>query len=114
MSNTLDRCASFDAVIGRPETPYLWQDQVVCGSCHSRLTAESEALGTTAVVPVLSYGSAPTPNVTPPRYPNARGPAVICPNVRCGHSGLGVRKRQGSFLVFLFLFPVRDRACDFL
>lgn len=34
----MERCANCERQIGNLETPYLWQERVVCAECHSRLS----------------------------------------------------------------------------
>ena len=37
--NGQDKCANCGRTIGKLETPYVWQNQVVCAECEKRLTA---------------------------------------------------------------------------
>jgi hypothetical protein len=37
----IERCANCDAIIGRLETPHLWNDAVVCAACAKRLTTQT-------------------------------------------------------------------------
>lgn len=64
MGADLERCANCDQVIGRLETPYLWQQTIVCQSCLAKLSSRQ-----------------PGPQITPPE-----APTNLCPS--CGSSHL--------------------------
>lgn len=41
MSTTQEKCGNCDALIGKLETPYLWNGTVVCKGCHTRLSGDA-------------------------------------------------------------------------
>lgn len=56
-----DKCANCDQIIGNLETPYLWQEKIVCKKCHGKLTANPVRV--IAVPPPQ-----PVPYATPAQY----------------------------------------------
>lgn len=50
-----ETCANCGAAIGKLETPYVFQDQTVCGACHARLN------------PTLNYAAGGTATLERPR-----------------------------------------------
>jgi hypothetical protein len=86
----LEKCANCDRPIGRLETPYLYQSQVVCKSCYDRL------------VPVATYAT-PAAAPKPPMAAQAYGDYIICPNPNCGYTGPGQKKSKGSAVVMILL-----------
>jgi hypothetical protein len=38
-TTAMEKCANCDRVIGKLETPQVWQDQIVCAECYGRLSS---------------------------------------------------------------------------
>lgn len=77
-ASELEKCANCGHVIGRLETPHIWQEQVVCAPCHRRLEEERAAsdnadAATTAAGIRREAGVADT-------YPGAAPPAPVVPD----------------------------------
>ncbi|MGE5608331.1 MAG: hypothetical protein ACM359_03675 [Bacillota bacterium] len=92
MTGQLETCANCFRTIGRLETPFIWQGQIVCSACHTHL---SQAAAT------------PPPDVLPyarPALPAKAEPGqIICPNPNCGYRGPAFRSRKGSVLIMVGL-----------
>jgi len=41
--SSVDQCANCGARIGKLETPYVWKDQAVCGTCYAKLAGSDLA-----------------------------------------------------------------------
>jgi hypothetical protein len=114
-----ESCVNCGSKIGRLETPYLWDQHIVCESCFEKLSASKAkqkpvkieyasialAEGSKAKLQGQSdFDAALKAHHEPP------GPPIICPNPACGYSGPGKRIAKGSqlagcLLCLLFLLP---------
>jgi hypothetical protein len=128
----LERCFNCDATIGRLETPMLFQEQIVCATCHAKLAvpiAKPAAARTEPEDDFAAYvGSDPAASASSPangpdaialeyqrqavaalspetarKYMRAGPNDIICPNVNCGYKGPGDKRANGSRIVLIFL-----------
>ncbi|HVS73146.1 MAG TPA: hypothetical protein VHQ47_17960 [Phycisphaerae bacterium] len=56
-----ETCENCGRTIGKLETPRVWQEHIVCGTCHRHLTG-------TAVVPAASVTPSPLEKPPPPPH----------------------------------------------
>ena len=100
MNSTLcETCANCGRVIGKLETPHVWNQQVVCGECINRLSPPVAAISSPSAQP-LPYASNQI------HQPARRVPNVgerICPNPNCGFCGTGKKVARGSGVIFTIL-----------
>lgn|GEM_PF-5105768 len=82
----METCANCDRTIGKLETPFLWQDEIVCQDCHARLQRQSSSarptshasLSTDEIESVISG----PPSIPPEDINEDSSPTLVCPT--CG------------------------------
>lgn len=112
----METCANCDRVIGKLEKPHVWQDQVVCASCHKTLSESGEPIAVAAEI----YGEADFRDLSDQELarearsnlsarssrPSPLAGEIVCHNPNCGFVGRPTRKNRGSVIVAVFLLLV--------
>ncbi|MCL2647723.1 MAG: hypothetical protein FWD61_12055 [Phycisphaerales bacterium] len=84
MAAPIEKCSNCDRVIGKLETPHLWNDNVVCSECLERLKSSAKSTS----VPVLKTSPVMTATAArpiPQKAPSSTRPRWIIPAViGCG------------------------------
>lgn len=88
-SSALERCGNCDGVIGKMETPHIFDDTIVCKACYSKLWQNHDQLG---------FSPSPVqPQLTRPQYASVPRPAQVMQRVQVIEQTSKVWKAQQIF-----------------
>ena len=118
----METCENCGTVIGKLEVPHLFNDSVVCKSCHARLTAATVRLqyetpegatasqtgpsGSYAKAAGLALSKGPGAAIRSIKSKPPAGPPIICPNPNCGYVGPSNRESKGSVILAVILLLI--------
>ena len=86
----MEKCSNCSRLIGNLETPYVYQNNVVCSKCSDILQP-----------PVISTVAAPIGSSLLIDRTKATSTCPRCP--ACGYTGIMKRKSKGSVIIMIFL-----------
>jgi hypothetical protein len=92
-----ENCVNCGERIGKLETPYLWQQHVVCGLCYEKLSRSTPI----NKPPEIDYASVAPPNIPQTKQMAREISRRTCPI--CGSTKPPVKKAKGSALLCIFL-----------
>src|SRR5438046_3046945 len=104
----MEKCANCDATIGNLETPFVWDERIVCRDCHQKLSRMDSEQVEDVAAQIRSDVGQPLPYAGPTTPPNpsrgiAGSGAIICPNSNCGYRGPAQMKSRTNIGVSLTL-----------
>lgn len=111
----MDTCENCGQPIGKLETPFVFEESVVCKACHRRLSDNAMPTESLKDLPEIDFDLNSTGAIAPPSVQMKNKSKTVIPGIgrvcpACGSTAPAIKKPKGSrvlliFLLLLWLLP---------